>query len=560
MIVVGDNLGISSLQLGPDDKIYTQRMEWGWDSLGVINYPSQQGTGCNFIRTLFKLNGGTAPYRGFPQFLQRYYLYMNHTGQCQSDSIIFSYIIWPPADSLYWNFRDPASGGANVSNLNNPRHKFTVQGSYLVTLIARHKDRRFDTIFQTINIYESPAPSLGPDPTICQGDSITFDAGVCAGCTYLWTDFLADTVVSTSQTFTTGFQGIYTVKVINADGCKGYDTVQLFTIAPPIVTTNPLSKSICSGDSTQIALTANVSGTTFTWNTIGSSPLVSGFSSGTGDTINQRLVSTSTVDETVTYWITPAAGNCVGDSVAYVVTVSPGNPVSITIAASANPVCAGTSVSFTATSVNGGTTPSYQWIVNGINVGLNNPVFTYIPVNNDVISCVLTSSETICVTNNPAVSNIISMSINPNLPVSISISPSFNPVCQGIPVMFTATPQNEGSTPIYQWKVNGVNVGPNNSVFTYVPLPGDQVTCVLTSSETVCVTNNPATSNTILMVINSNLLVGVTISASANPVCQGTPVTFTATPVNGGTTPSFQWKVNGVNVGPNSPVFTSCIW
>jgi hypothetical protein len=219
---------------------------------------------------------------------------MNHTGQCQSDSIIFSYIIWPPADSLYWNFRDPASGGANVSNLNNPRHKFTVQGSYLVTLIARHKDRRFDTIFQTINIYESPAPSLGPDPTICQGDSITFDAGVCAGCTYLWTDFLADTVVSTSQTFTTGFQGIYTVKVINADGCKGYDTVQLFTIAPPIVTTNPLSKSICSGDSTQIALTANVSGTTFTWNTIGSSPLVSGFSSGTGDTINQRLVSTST--------------------------------------------------------------------------------------------------------------------------------------------------------------------------------------------------------------------------------------------------------------------------
>ena len=93
-------------------------------------------------------------------------------------------------------------------------------------------------------------------------------------------------------------------------------------------------------------------------------------------------------------------------------------PVSVSIAASANPVCAGTSVTFTATPTNGGTTPSYQWKVNGTNVGTDNPVYSYIPTNGDIVTCVLTSNAT-CATDNPATSNPITMTVNPNLPVSV---------------------------------------------------------------------------------------------------------------------------------------------
>ncbi len=86
-------------------------------------------------------------------------------------------------------------------------------------------------------------------------------------------------------------------------------------------------------------------------------------------------------------------------------------PVSVTITADANPVYTGTLVTFSATAVNGGLAPVYLWKVNNVSSGTNSPVFAYIPVNNDVITCTLTSNAT-CVTGNPAASNPVSMTVN----------------------------------------------------------------------------------------------------------------------------------------------------
>jgi hypothetical protein len=92
--------------------------------------------------------------------------------------------------------------------------------------------------------------------------------------------------------------------------------------------------------------------------------------------------------------------------------------------------------------------------------------------------------------------------VNPLLPVSVSITASANPVYSGTSVIFAATPVNGGPAPVYQWKVNGNNVGTNSATYSYTPSNGDQVTCRLTSNAT-CATNNPAMSNTVIMQVQT---------------------------------------------------------
>ena len=546
---------LEGLQRGPDNRIYCIAM-YIIDSISLIRNPSLSGTLCDYQKNAICLLPTNLAEDRLPQFLQKYYVYIHHSPLlCSQDSVSFTSSIWPPADSIKWNFGDPASGSSNFSNLANPIHIYSNAGTYNVELYIRHNDLRTDTTWQTITILSSPNVNLGSNRTICIGDSTTFNAGACNGCTYQWKNLGTGLIVGTNQTYKTGLADSYSVTVTNSNNCTGSDTVQLFTTPVPSVTNNPLAESICSGDSTYIVLTSSVPGTMFHWTASLTSGNITGFSADSGLILNQILVDNLPTNGVVTYHITPKVGSCAGTPVAYQVTVTPGVPVSISISASQNNVCAGTSVTYTAVPTNGGLSPSYQWKVNGINSGPNSSTFTYTPSNNDVVTCVLTSSITVCISNNPATSNAVTMTVNPNQPVSITITPSQNPVCVGTTVNFTATPTNGGANPSYQWKVNSINVGANNQVYSYIPTNGDIVTCILTSDAT-CPTGNPATSNAITMTVNPNLPVSISITASSNPFCQGSSITFTAIPTNGGATPAYQWQVNGVNAGSGASTYT----
>jgi hypothetical protein len=83
-----------------------------------------------------------------------------------------------------------------------------------------------------------------------------------------------------------------------------------------------------------------------------------------------------------------------------------------------NTICTGTNVTFTATPTNGGT-PSYQWKLNGNNVGTNSNTYQNAGLlNGEVVTVVMTSSLA-CANPTTATSNAITMTVNPNVSAGV---------------------------------------------------------------------------------------------------------------------------------------------
>lgn len=96
-----------------------------------------------------------------------------------------------------------------------------------------------------------------------------------------------------------------------------------------------------------------------------------------------------------------------------VLTVNPMYTPSVSVSASATTVCVGTSVTFTATPTDGGSSPSYQWYLNGNPVGTGATTYTNASLaNGDVVYVVMTANNT-CQTAATATSSSITMTITP---------------------------------------------------------------------------------------------------------------------------------------------------
>ncbi|MCX2573376.1 T9SS type B sorting domain-containing protein [Pedobacter sandarakinus] len=229
----------------------------------------------------------------------------------------------------------------------------------------------------------------------------------------------------------------------------------------------------------------------------------------------------------------------------------------ISIAANKSVVCAAYQPTFTATIENGGSMPGLQWKVNNIDV-IGEHASTYMPkalTAQDVVSCTLTSSE-LCATNREVFSNRIIL----NMPVTevptIVIKTAEGSTCSGSKVRFDAMVSNAGDSPTFSWKVNNV-VQPGSDAFyeTERLQNGDLISCTVISNAQYCQASTTASSNEIKVEINPILTPAVVISTGQTKIYSTSTVEFIASAVNGGTTPSYQWYINGVRSGENSNVF-----
>jgi predicted Fe-Mo cluster-binding NifX family protein len=194
----------------------------------------------------------------------------------------------------------------------------------------------------------SPGPQLtvtNNAPTICSPASTSIAlSSTTSGAVISWTSAavagvtgnadgtgtsIAQTLTSTNTTPTT----VSYVVSVTANGCTApTQTVNVVVNPTPQVTITNNDDSLCSGETSNIALSSTVAGTVFNWTVVTGGS--AGASAGSGSSIAQQLTNLGTSPITVTYAVTPTFTNagvtCTGTTQNVSVVVSPGPQLTVT--------------------------------------------------------------------------------------------------------------------------------------------------------------------------------------------------------------------------------------
>lgn len=286
------------------------------------------------------------------------------------------------------------------------------------------------------------------------------------------------------------------------------------------LTTSILGNStICQGNSTTLTATG---GASYLWS--------NGLGTGASKTVSPASSTLYTVTTTDNNGCTASASKTVNVNSLPVASISP----------SSTSICSGASTTLTA---NGGV--SYIW---SNSLGTNNNV-SVSPLANTTYTVTVTGSNTCTATANSIVSLL------PIVTPDITIQPNKTTACAVDTVLFTANIVNGGTTPMYQWQKNGVNVGSNSVSYTAInPTGTDVFRCILTSNAT-CASPVKDTSNIITITVVPSVTPTISIAADNHNNCNNQLTNFTATTTNAGNSPVFVWKSNGTIVGTNSNTY-----
>ena len=409
-----------------------------------------------------------------------------------------------------------------------------------------------NTVTMTVSAYPvAGISSDDPDNSICDGTNVTFTATPSGMANYKFYVNSSLEQNGTSDTYSTATLSdgdkIWVV-VTNATGCSDVSS----TITMEVIYT-PDAAGAISGSST---VARGDNGVGYSVGTINHAATYEWSYTGTGVTINGNNTSSNSV--TIDFASNATSGNLTvrgvnscgqgAWSAAFAIDVQYA-PI-ISGAPSDATVCEGSSATFSVTSVDANPAATLTWQestdgstwndVSGANyTTLNGGLTLQI---NDVTGMNgyqyrLKASNAQGTTYSGSATLNVTTPVTPG--VSISITSGSNPTCLGANVTFTASPVNGGASPSYQWKVNGGDVGSDNSSYSTTTLSdGDKVWVIMTTSET-CVTTSTANSNTITIQVDdpptyASQPSDATISSHGS-------ATFTAT-VNGKLPMTYQWQ------------------
>lgn len=132
------------------------------------------------------------------------------------------------------------------------------QGTYTIEVTGGPSNCTVTDQIQ-VTVFPVPVVNIGSDKSICEGESITLDAGN-PGSTYSWT--LNNNQYATSKTILSNLPGTYKVVVTNSFNCSASDEMFL-TVNPLPALDIPTNLDLCEGTEKTIMPTTN--GTIFQW-------------------------------------------------------------------------------------------------------------------------------------------------------------------------------------------------------------------------------------------------------------------------------------------------------
>ncbi len=442
-----------------------------------------------------------------------------------------------------------------------------------------------DGTSQTVNVTVILPPTMTSvnQTSICSGTSVGLNLTASSPSTFSWVATTTPVVTGESNTSQTGstlsdiltssgslpqVTVYYTVTPSSsvATGCAGTpQNVTVYVKATPVVT-SANSKTVCSGTSVNLALTQTHSGGSFSW-VAASNANVTGESTTqqSSSSINDVLTLSSATGQTLVYSVTPSNSGCIGTAQSVNISVNPAPAMTSATSAS---VCSGSTLGINLTANQANTT--FSWVasanstVNGEsttpqNTALINNLLSLVNSGSGAQTVNYSVTPTNSTTGCSGTPQNLAVTVNVSHPITANISASSTTVCSATPITFSAT-TNLTSLPTtftYQWKLNGANVGTNTATYTLnSPVAGDQISCIVTNSGSLCTLVSSATSSTITLTA-SNVSPSVSIASPQSTLCAGSSITLNASPTNGGSAPTYQWKVNGTNAGTNSSTFTS---
>jgi hypothetical protein len=261
---------------------------------------------------------------------------------------------------------------------------------------------------------------------------------------------------------------------------------------------------------------------------------VNGIYSGGTFTINGTPTASGSFPYTVT-----TTGSCNQTTATGTITVNPVIVPSVTITSTSTTICstAGTSVTFTATPVNSGTTPTYQWKRNGVDItGATSSTYSTTSLaTGSNITVVMTSSAT-CATPISATSNSIVMTVFTSAPTVGKGNNASNKPSGPIAICPPATglvyniPVNMSGGETYLWNLPtgfSITSGAGTSqitvsVATNATLGNNNI---IVTAYNPCGNSGPSSN----LVVNVNSFNGVTVPAATQSVCSNGSISVVGT-------------------------------